>query len=124
MLNHRLALRKVHRVIKINQKAWLKPYINVNTKLRKAAKTDFEKEFLKLMNSSGFGKSMEKNIWKHRDIKHVTTERRKNYLVLELNHHSIKFFIEYVFAIDMRKTKILMKNLVYLGLSILDMIKL
>ena len=41
-LNHGLILKKVHRVIQYNQKAWLKPYIDMNTKLRTEAKNDFE----------------------------------------------------------------------------------
>ena len=80
----------------------LKPYIDINTDLRKKAKNDFEKDFFELINNAIFGKTME-NVGKHRYIKLVPTERRGNYLVSERNYHTTKFFSENLLAIEMKK---------------------
>ena len=76
-LNHGLVLKEVHRVIKCNQDPLLKPYIDINTDLSEKAKNDFEKDFFKLINNSGFGKTV-KNVRKHGDIKLVTSEAKRN----------------------------------------------
>ena len=110
-------------MIEFNQNAWLKLYIDINTDLTKKAKKDFEKDFFKLMNNSVFEKTME-NMTKQRDIKLVTTEGRRKYLVSELNYHTTKFFTENLLAIEMKKTQILMNKPVYLGISILELSKI
>ena len=82
-LNHGLVLKKVHRIIKFNQKSKIINWYEYRAK--KKTKTDFEKDFFKLMNNAGFG-----NVRKHRDIKLVTTKARSNYLVSEPNYHTKK----------------------------------
>ena len=101
-LNHELVLKKLHRIVKFKQKFWLKSYIDMNTDLRKKTKNDFEKDLFNLMNNAVFAKVME-NVRKHRDIKLVTTERRRNYLVSEPNYHTTKFFTENLLAIEMEQ---------------------
>ena len=95
----------MHRLIKFRQEAWMKPYIDMNTKLRKDAKNEFEKDFFKLMNNSVFGKTME-NVRKHRDIKLVVTNARRKKLVSEPNYHKCKQFSENLMPIEMRKTHV------------------
>ena len=79
----------MHRAIKFDKKAWLKPLIDINTEVTKKSKNYFEKDFVKLMNNTIFGKNME-NVGKHRYIKLVTTKTRRKYLVPEPNYHTKK----------------------------------
>ena len=116
-------MKKVHRIIEFNQEAWLKPYIDLNTELRKIAKNDFEKDFFKLMNKAVFGKTME-NVRKHRDIKLVTTDKKRSKLVSEPNYHMMNYISEDLSIIEMKKTKVKMNKPIYLGLSILEISKL
>ena len=87
----------------------------MNTELRKLARNDFEKDLFKLMNNSVFGKTME-NIRKHRDIKLVTTNKKRSKLVSEPNHHTINLISEDLSIIEMKKTKVKMNKPIYLGL--------
>ena len=87
----------------MNQKICLKTYIDMDTKLRKKSRNNFEKGFFKLINNVVFGKTME-NVRKHRNIKLVTTKKRRNYLVSEPNYHTKKFLRENLSATKLRKT--------------------
>ena len=122
-LDHGLKLRKVHRVIEFDQEAWLQEYIDVNTELRKKTSNDFEKDFFKLMNNTEFGKTME-NVRKHRDIKLVKTDKKRNKLVSEPNYHTMKLIDNNLAIIEMRKVKVKMNKPIYLGLSMFDISKI
>ena len=84
----------------------------MNTKLRTDAKNEFEKDFLRLINNSVFGKTME-NVRKHRVIKLVTSDKRRKRLILEPNHHSRKKFSEHLMAIEIKKTWVKMMKPLY-----------
>ena len=94
----------------------------MNAKLRTEVKNGFEKDFLKNVNNPVFGKTME-NIRKHSDTKLVTTNKRRNQLVLKPNYHTTKHFLEDLLAIEMREIKVKMNNPVYLGMPIIQISK-
>ena len=81
----------------------MKSCIDINAKLRKEAKNYFEKDFFKLMNNVVFGKTME-NVRKHRDIKLVATDKRRNQLASEIE--------------SKKKRKVKMNKPIYLGMLI------
>ena len=62
------------------------------------------------MSNAVFGKTMI-DVGKHRDIKLVTMEKRRNHLASESKYYTTKFFTKHLLAIEMKNTEILMKNL-------------
>ncbi|XP_057292638.1 uncharacterized protein LOC130621366 [Hydractinia symbiolongicarpus] len=122
-IKHGLELKKVHRVIRFNQKAWLRGYIDHNTRLRTAAGNEFEKDFYKLMNLSVFGKTME-NIRNHRNIQLVTNEDKYMKLVMKPNFKGESRFSKNLLGVEMGKTEVKMNKPIYIGQAILDISKL
>ena len=94
----------------------------LNTRLRKEAKNEFEKDFFKLINNSVFGKTME-NIRNHKDMKLVTSDKKYLKYVMKPNFKDGFPFSKHLFAVEMGKTEIKMKKPVYLGQAILDLSK-
>ena len=89
ILSHELLFRKVHRVIKFNQEAWLKLYIDINTAKKKSKKWFWKRFFWVSMNSAVFELW---TMWENRDIKVVTAEAGRNFLVSEPKYYTTKCF--------------------------------
>ena len=121
-LNHGLKLTKVHRVAEFTQEDWLKPYIDMNNKLRKNAKNDLEKDFFKLMKNLVFGKTMD-NVRNHRYIRVVTSDKRRSILASEPNYHSSKYISKDLMIMEIRKVEVKMNKPICLGQAILDISK-
>ena len=84
---------------------------------------NLRKTYFKLMNNSVFGKKLE-NVENHRDIKLVTSEKRRKRLVSEPNYHSHKKISDHLMVIEMQKTRVKMTKPLYLGMSVLDISKI
>ena len=76
----------------------------------------------KLMNNSVFERTME-NVRKHRDIKLVTTDKRRNQLLLEPNYYTTNYILENLLAIQMKKAKVKMNKRLYLRFPTLEFSK-
>ena len=94
----------------------------MNTELKKNTKNEFEKDFIKLMNNSVFGKTM-KNVRNHGDIKLVTSDKKRKRSVSEPNYHSHKKFSEHLLAMEIKKIRVKMIKPLYLRMYILDISK-
>ena len=94
----------------------------MNTKLRKEAKNDFEKDFFKLKNNCVFGKTIE-NVRNHRNIRIVTTNKQRNKPASESNYHTTKCILKNLLIMEMKKTEVKMNKPIYLGQEILDISK-
>lgn len=104
----------------------MKPYIYLNTELRKKAKYSFEKDFFQLMNNSVFGKTME-NIRKIMDIKLVKTDGSENEMLRKIiakpNFNIRVKLSDELSAIHVHKTKPTLNKPIYVGFSVLELSK-
>ena len=117
-----MTLTKIHRGISFAEDAWLKPYIELNTKLRTEASSEFEKYFFKLMNNSVFGKTIE-NIRNRVDIRLRTDDKSAEKLVSKPNYERNTIFTEDLVAVHMKITELVFNKPVYLVMSNLDISK-
>ena len=120
-LNHWVILQKLQKVLEFNREAQLKPYVDMNAKLITKSKNDSEKDFFKLMKSLVFGRTMGK-VRKYRNIKLVTTDRKRFHEVGKLSHNRLIF--KKLLAMEQNKTKVKINKSVYVGLLIVGISKI
>lgn len=117
-----MKVTKVHQVLAFQQDPWLRKYIDFNTKMRKAAKNDFEKDFYKLMNNSVFGKTME-NLRKRVDIQLINREQRLLKVTAKPGFKSFKIFNNDLASVELTKQNLILNRPIYVGFSILELSK-
>ena len=117
-----LKLKDIHRGIKFFQSAFLKPYINLNTNLRKNANNDFEKDLYKLMNNSVFGKSIE-NKRKHLQVKLAMNQKQVKKWVQKPNFEYFNIMNENVAIMKMTKSHVILDKPISIGFTVLEISK-
>ena len=118
-----MVLKKIHRGIKFRKEAFMRPFIEHNTRLRTAAKNDFEKDLFKLASNAVYGKTME-NVRNRIDMKLVNDRGKKAKLVKKINFKHATHFGEKLAAVHMRKTKVVLDKPIFCGAAILDLSKI
>ena len=118
-----MKLKNIRRGIGFKKEAFMKPFIEWNTKLRTAAKNDFEKELFKLASNAVYGKTME-NVRNRINMKLVNDRKKKANLVKKINFKYATKFGEKIAAVHMKKTKVTLDKPIFVGAAILDLSKI
>ena len=118
-----MKLKKIWRGIEFREEAFMKPFIEWNTKLRTAAKNDFEKELFKLASNAVYGKTME-NVRNRINMRLVNNRKKQANLVKKINFKHATKFGEKIAAVHMKKTKVILNKPIFVGAAILDLSKI
>jgi hypothetical protein len=121
-IQHGLILKKIHCAIKYEQKAWLKPYIELNTKLRQQSNSELEKGYFKLMNNAVYGKTIE-NVLKRQDINFCCERNKALKYIKKINFKRETIFTKNLVALHMNKQQIKYNKPIYAGFCVLEMSK-
>ncbi|XP_055371861.1 metacaspase-2-like [Condylostylus longicornis] len=116
-LKNGLEVTKIHKILKFIQSDFLRPYIELNTKLRAQSKDNFSKELFKLINNAIFGKTIE-NVRKHCNIKLKTYWHGRygvNALIASPYFKSSAIFNENLVAIELYRNEIYFNKPIYVG---------
>ena len=122
-LEHGLILRRVHKVIRFRQSAWLLPYIAINTEWRSKSTSAFHKDQYKLNVNACFGKTCEDTL-KHQDNRLLNDEEKITRLIQKPHCITFRMFTEDVAAIAMQKLTAKVNKPTYAGFAVLEFAKL
>ena len=122
-LDQGMILKKIHRALKFQQSPWLKPFIEFNTQQRANARSDFEKDFFKLLNNSVFGKTIE-NTREYRNVDLVDSKEKMEKLAKQPNYRCHTIINENLIAVERFKPTVKMDKPIYTGISVFELSKL
>ena len=108
--------------MEFKQEAWLKSYIEFNTNKRKAATSDFEKDFFKLLSNSVYGKSME-SLRKRVNIELVNNENRIKKVLAKPTLKKFTIINENLVMVQLARKKIIQNKPMYTGFVVLELSK-
>ena len=117
-----MKLTKTHRALQFKQSDWMKKYIEFNTKKRMSATNDFEKDFLKLMINSVYGKTME-NLRKRVNVRFVNNKKILLKYTSRPTYVTHKLFHKHFAAIHEIKPVLILNKPIYVGFTVLDLSK-
>ncbi len=118
-----MTLDGVHQVIKFRQSPWMKPYIDMNSELRKEATSEFERDFYKLMNNSVFGKTME-NVRHQRTMTLMHSHEKIEWAAKQPTYRMHRNIHENLVSIERWKNTVVLDKPIYVGASVLELSKL
>ena len=117
-----LKITKIHRVLSFDQFDFLKPYITMNTELRKIARTDFEKDLYKLLNNSIYGKSIEDKR-KHLNIKVAINKDQCIKYAKSPLFENAQILDENISLMKLKKSCVVLDKPIYIGFTVLEYAK-
>ena len=118
-----MILKKIHRILQFEQKAWLAPFVLGNMKRRQQAISPFKQLYFKTQLNACYGKLLESKR-KRINLKIVTTEKNFDRLVAKPNFTGVRVFHENLAAITLQKENILLDRPIYAGFTILEISKI
>ena len=117
-----MKLTKIHKILEFKQSDWRKNYIEFNTEKRKNAKNEFGKSFFKLMNSNGYGKTVE-NLRKRINVRLVNTAKDCLKYISKPTFISQKIFNKNFATIHEYKPILVLNKPIYIGFTVLELSK-